>query len=184
MRSLHLTSISLLLLSVCGCGAQEERDAMLKAVLDDFSRHEEISEFGKGDLLLLSARTHTWKEEQLRGMGTDKQSACQIPENLYRRLTEVTETHSVAHLMPQRNDWRVATKAQEEKYSNISKDKIDGRHVKSVVSVSAPGVSSDREEAVVVVSFSWGMHGGLGRYHLEKQGRDWRIKCSQFNFYV
>jgi hypothetical protein len=52
------------------------------------------------------------------------------------------------------------------------------------VSVSAPGISSDREETVVIVSFTWGMHGGLGRYHLQKHGEDWRIKCSQFNFYV
>ena len=184
MRSLLFPCVVALFFSVLGCGGRVERDAMLEAVLDDFSRREEISEFGKGDLLLLSSRTHTWSEEQLRGMGTDPQSACRIPENLYKRLTEVTESHSVAHLMPQSSDWRVATKAQEDKYSDISNDKIDGRHVKSVVSVSAPGISSNREEAVVIVSFSWGMHGGLGRYHLQKHGDKWRINCSRLDFYM
>jgi hypothetical protein len=184
MRSLVFPCVVGLFLGVHGCGGRAERDAMLEAVLDDFSRREEISEFGKGDLLLLSSRTHTWKDEQLRGMGTDPQSACLIPESLYKHLTEVTDTHSVAHLMPHSGDWRVATTAQEDKYNAISDEKIDGRHVKSVVSVSAPGVSSDREEAVVIVSFSWGMHGGLGRYHLHKHGKDWRIKCSQLDFYV
>jgi hypothetical protein len=56
--------------------------------------------------------------------------------------------------------------------------------VKTLVTLTKPGYSTDGNLAFVNLSFVWSIHGAEARYVLKRSGPAWKVACSHLVFYV
>jgi len=63
--------------------------------------------------------------------------------------------------------------------SNSIGSNILSGEVKSYISISKPGYSVDKT-AIVIVSYTWSIHGALAKFIYSKTQDSWELKCSEY----
>lgn len=176
--------LAICILSLNACAREDESRQVLAVVLDHFSRRTDTSSLDENGVIVIEPTAGGWREGSFSGLTPmDDQPACTAGQQLYDRFVERNRKELVASdLFGTDKRWRTVKPEELEQLPLLVSS--DGNPLKTVMTLYAPGFSSDGRQAFVLLAFSWSMHGARAGYVLEKNKGGWNIKCSLLNFYV
>ncbi len=168
--------------------ADTDDRAVLKTVLEHFSARRDANFYDDTAILAISPRT-----QQTRGPDSDYRylnqgdGNCAIPESQYlaHRMRNST-TVAATQLAAKSPLWRVVDDEEANARSPgwpRPKDK-ELEPVKTLVTLTKPGYSTDGDSAFVNLSFAWSIHSAEAQYLVTRAGSRWEVTCSHLIFYV
>ena len=185
MRVVAILAAVALACTAFGCAREPAKGEILKVALAHLSQKFESKSPGPRGILLLHTRTTAWTAESLNAFVQRSDPECAIPTELYDAMLQHQSSNElVSNLVGESDLWRLASREIEERIPSLPPEQVDGAPVKTMVSVSLPGVTRDNSAALVVLSFTWSIHSAVARIWLEPSGSGWRVKCSRTDFYV
>jgi hypothetical protein len=183
LRQLGLST--LLLVGLSSCSQADRTRGALTAALADFSRRTNTSSLEEGGVILIRSKTYAWQEGEFGGLkAMDNEKECRAHSSAYESFVKLNRQEMAAdQLFFSNAKWRLAN-TDELDQMPILTSTSDGQPFKTMMSLYAPGFSSDGKQAFVFLAFSWSIHGARASYVLEDIEGSWRVKCSQLNFFA
>jgi hypothetical protein len=138
-------------------------------------------------MFLVHPLSQTWKVEDISVLESNaSDGSCQFNSGIYKGIAERNSAPAnLSSKVAPHEYWRVATDREIAAIENtLLPSRLGDDFVFSVGSLSMPAYSDDRNTAYVLLSFSWGMHGGYGEYILIKDRSRWLVQCRDFHNYL
>jgi hypothetical protein len=175
--------LALVLLTACS-NARDQ--AVVSTVLDDFTSRSDVSLPSAG-ITLIAAETEPWSAEKYRYFNFDpRRDTCGVSSQVVEQhFARNVGSESAGWLVQSRDRWRLATLAELDSLDDGVPTLLPYREeVRTSASISWPTYSADGSSALVLVHFRWSIHDAVAHYVVEGSGLHWKVRCSQFRFYV
>lgn len=111
-----------------------------------------------------------------------KKNECEFSKNQKASFNQNnSKTISLRSVLEKSASYRFKTK-EENKPSVFVENMISGK-VKSYVFISKPGYSAN-DTAIVIVSYTWSIHGALAKFIYKKKNDSWGLECSEYIIHI
>jgi len=168
--------------------ADTDDRAVMKTVLEHFAARRDANFYDDTAILAISPRT-----QETRGPDSyyrylnQGDGNCAIPESLYLSLRKRNSTTVAATQLAAKSLlWRVVDVEEANARSPgwPRPGSMELEPVKTLVTLTKPGFSTDGDLAFVNLSFAWSIRSAEAQYLVKRAGSTWEVTCSHLIFYV
>lgn len=155
-------------------------DAEIYAVvLEEFAARDDTMLMGEGTILI-APQSKGSVPEQTRLPSEIDAGRCKHLAALHAELLRRNAVDApIASAIAPTPKWRIASKQELE-----TPFYMQYKTTRTIVRFKQPAISADRAKALLSLRFLWSEHAADATYVLERRDGDWRIACSELQFYL